>query len=84
MGNAVTATDTDNDPLLYSLTDGDEGDAEGIQYEDSDTNEDTPATDGDSQWFSVSDKTGQISVSTSKSQSDVMAEFNQDVEEPNG
>ena len=24
VGNAVTATDADNDPLLYSLTDGDD------------------------------------------------------------
>ena len=84
VGNAVTATDADNDPLLYRLTDGDEVAAEeGVQYEDSDENDDTPAsTDGTSQWFQISTKTGQVGVSSSKSQSDVTTQFNQDVETP--
>ena len=48
VGNAVTATDSDNDPLLYRLTDGDEtpdvvGSPEtiGVQHIDSDSNTDT-------------------------------------------
>ena len=34
VGNAVTASDADNDPLLYTLTDGDSDPAtEGVQHE---------------------------------------------------
>jgi hypothetical protein len=68
VGNAVTASDADNDPLLYTLTDG-EADAEpntpGIQYTDSDDPPDTtndPATDGDSKNFKIDRKTGQITT----------------------
>ena len=60
VGNAVTATDSDNDPLLYRLTDGDEvADEEGVQYTNSDDATDsdgtaTPSsTDGESQWFKI-------------------------------
>ena len=90
VGNAVTATDSDNDPLLYSLSDGDEvpdvdGQTEtiGVQHIDSDQNDDTPArSDGDSTWFSINARTGQITVSSSKSQADVTARYNQDVVAP--
>ena len=57
VGNAVTASDADNDPLLYTLTDGD-GDTT-----DSDTDTDTPSeTDGDSTRFKIDRKTGQITT----------------------
>ena len=81
VGNAVTATDADNDPLLYSLSDGDEDpNTEGIQHINSDDNTDTPdRSDGDSTWFSVNARTGQITVSSSKSQDDVKDRYNQDV-----
>ena len=91
VGNAVTATDADNDPLLYSLTDGDEtpdvdgqADTIGVQHVDSDENLDTPSNrDGDSTWFSVNARTGQITVSSSKSQADVRARYNQEADTPN-
>ena len=90
VGNAVTATDTDNDPLLYSLTDGDTDlTADGIQHENDDlaTDSDGTATpsrsDGESQWFKIDAKTGQIAVSTSKSQSAVTTEFDQEANDPN-
>ena len=48
VGNAVTATDADNDPLLYSLTDGDEDpDADGVQYVNAVTIPPTPTCDVD-------------------------------------
>ena len=85
VGNAVTATDADNDPLLYSLTDGDEDTTtDGVQYVDSDSNDDTPArSDGHSQWFGINAKSGQISVSSSKTQAAVTAEFDQEAATPN-
>ncbi len=85
VGNAVTATDADNDPLLYSLTDGDENaNDDGVQYVDSDDNEDTPErSDGHSQWFQINARSGQVSVSSSKSQSDVRTEFDQEAADPN-
>ena len=62
VGNPVVASDTDNDPLLYSLTDG-EADTDpatpGIQYTDSDTDADNDAaTDGHSRNFKIDSKTG--------------------------
>ena len=69
IGNPVVATDDDNDPLLYSLADYDDP-----EQQDADE-------DDDARWFAIDDKTGQLSVTTRKSQSEVKTAFNQDVAE---
>ena len=66
VGNAVTASDADNDPLLYGLLDGD-GDAT-----DSDSTEATPSDrDGDSLNFKIDSKTGQITTAVEMPDQDV-------------
>ena len=67
VGNAVTASDADNDPLLYGLLDGADEDSsdqeDGVQYVNSDNDDATPADrDGDSTKFKIDSKTGQITT----------------------
>ena len=69
VGNPVVASDADNDPLLYSLTDGDEdANTAGVTHvnTDIDTDSDGTATpdsmDGDSLLFAIDRKTGQITT----------------------
>ncbi len=57
IGNAVVATDADNDPLLYTLAGG------AITYTASPTGDDAPTPPADSSaLFTIDKKTGQISV----------------------
>ena len=70
IGNPVVATDNDNDPVLYSLADYDNPDQDGAEEDDA------------AQWFAIDDKTGQLSVTTKKSQAEVKTAFDQDVETP--
>ena len=58
VGNAVTASDADNDPLLYTLSDST---AQSTADDDSDADTDS-ARDGDSTRFKIDRKTGQITT----------------------
>jgi hypothetical protein len=61
IGNAVVATDADNDPLLYTLVDyddPDQGDTDGTEVAEVD----------DGQWFKIDTKTGQITATTPSNQ----------------
>ena len=66
IGNAVVATDADNDPLLYTLADYDDPD----QVDDAEVD--------DSRWFKIDRKTGQISAATPSNQAALTAALNQE------
>ncbi len=58
VGDAVSATDADNDVLIYSLEDGD--------LEDGDQDDNNTSSDGDSRHFTIDRGTGQIKVANAK------------------
>ncbi len=64
IGNAVVATDSDNDPLLYTLAD--------FVAETNDDGND------DSQWFKIDRKTGQISAASPSNQAALTTVLNQE------
>ena len=66
IGNAVVATDADNDPLLYTLADYDDPD----QVDDAEVD--------DSRWFKIDRKAGQISAATPSNQAALTAALNQE------
>ncbi len=70
IGNAVVATDSDNDPLLYTLAD----------YDDPDTLPDAEVDD--SRWFSIDRKSGQISAASPSNQAALTAALDQEAANP--
>ena len=69
VGNAVTASDADNDPLLYTLDDYVDPDQIGDEIDDG-------------QWFKIGKKSGQISVTTPTTQAALTAVLDQEAETP--